>query len=163
MTGDGRFAVAWQDRFVAGSHNGIAVRGYSSAGALRAAANVSTDSSSTVANENPLVALDDEHSQVTLNRQTRRITLENKHSYGSKQIVADFLQHGSRRLHAHARDHMHVAFLEDDADQFALHTIVFDHKRILPCAAWLEGEYGMSGLFLGVGLYFAVRPKTPAG
>jgi malate dehydrogenase len=28
--------------------------------------------------------------------------------------------------------------------------IVFDHKRILPCAAWLEGEYGMSGLFLGV-------------
>jgi malate dehydrogenase len=29
-------------------------------------------------------------------------------------------------------------------------SIVFDQKRILPCAAWLEGEYGMSGLFLGV-------------
>lgn len=28
--------------------------------------------------------------------------------------------------------------------------IVFDQRRILPCAAWLEGEYGMSGLFLGV-------------
>jgi malate dehydrogenase len=28
--------------------------------------------------------------------------------------------------------------------------IVRDLKRILPCAAWLEGEYGMSGLFLGV-------------
>jgi malate dehydrogenase len=28
--------------------------------------------------------------------------------------------------------------------------IVMDQKRILPCAAWLEGEYGMSGLFLGV-------------
>jgi malate dehydrogenase len=28
--------------------------------------------------------------------------------------------------------------------------IAFDQKRILPCAAWLEGEYGMSGLFLGV-------------
>jgi malate dehydrogenase len=28
--------------------------------------------------------------------------------------------------------------------------IVLDSKRILPCAAWLEGEYGMSGLFLGV-------------
>jgi malate dehydrogenase len=28
--------------------------------------------------------------------------------------------------------------------------IVRDKKRILPCAAWLEGEYGMSGLFLGV-------------
>ena len=28
--------------------------------------------------------------------------------------------------------------------------IVNDRKRILPCAAWLEGEYGLSGLFLGV-------------
>ena len=29
-------------------------------------------------------------------------------------------------------------------------TIVKDRRRILPCAAWLEGEYGMKGLFLGV-------------
>lgn len=28
--------------------------------------------------------------------------------------------------------------------------IVRDQNRILPCAAWLEGEYGMEGLFLGV-------------
>jgi malate dehydrogenase len=28
--------------------------------------------------------------------------------------------------------------------------IVNDQKRVLPCAAWLEGEYGMNGLFLGV-------------
>jgi malate dehydrogenase len=28
--------------------------------------------------------------------------------------------------------------------------IVNDQKRILPCAAWLTGEYGMSGLYLGV-------------
>ena len=28
--------------------------------------------------------------------------------------------------------------------------IVLDKKRILPCAAWLEGEYGLRGLFLGV-------------
>jgi malate dehydrogenase len=28
--------------------------------------------------------------------------------------------------------------------------IVYDKKRVLPCAAWLEGEYGLSGLFLGV-------------
>lgn len=28
--------------------------------------------------------------------------------------------------------------------------IVNDQRRILPCAAWLEGEYGMQGLFLGV-------------
>ena len=29
-------------------------------------------------------------------------------------------------------------------------SIARDQKQILPCAAWLEGEYGMSGLFLGV-------------
>ncbi|HET7631135.1 MAG TPA: malate dehydrogenase [Gemmatimonadaceae bacterium] len=28
--------------------------------------------------------------------------------------------------------------------------IVRDQKRILPCAAWLEGEYGQKGIFLGV-------------
>jgi malate dehydrogenase len=28
--------------------------------------------------------------------------------------------------------------------------IVKDQKRILPCAAWLQGEYGMKDLFLGV-------------
>ncbi|HUX33859.1 MAG TPA: malate dehydrogenase, partial [Gemmatimonadaceae bacterium] len=28
--------------------------------------------------------------------------------------------------------------------------IVRDEKRILPCAAWLEGEYGEKGIFLGV-------------
>ena len=28
--------------------------------------------------------------------------------------------------------------------------IVLDQKRILPCSAWLEGEYGLTGLFLGV-------------
>jgi len=28
--------------------------------------------------------------------------------------------------------------------------IVRDKKRILPCSAWLQGEYGLEGLFLGV-------------
>ncbi|MFL5581129.1 MAG: malate dehydrogenase [Gemmatimonadaceae bacterium] len=28
--------------------------------------------------------------------------------------------------------------------------IVHDQRRILPCAAWLQGEYGMNDLFLGV-------------
>ena len=28
--------------------------------------------------------------------------------------------------------------------------IVRDQKRILPCSAWLEGEYGLKGLYLGV-------------
>jgi malate dehydrogenase len=29
-------------------------------------------------------------------------------------------------------------------------SIALDKKRILPCAAWLEGEYGQTGIFLGV-------------
>ena len=29
-------------------------------------------------------------------------------------------------------------------------SIVLDQKRVLPCAAWLEGEYGLSGMFCGV-------------
>jgi len=28
--------------------------------------------------------------------------------------------------------------------------IVLDRKRILPCAAWVEGEYGVTGVYLGV-------------
>jgi malate dehydrogenase len=28
--------------------------------------------------------------------------------------------------------------------------IARDKKRVLPCSAWLDGEYGMKGLFLGV-------------
>src|SRR5499426_1981916 len=28
--------------------------------------------------------------------------------------------------------------------------IALDRKRVLPCAAWLEGEYGLNGLYLGV-------------
>jgi malate dehydrogenase len=28
--------------------------------------------------------------------------------------------------------------------------IVKNRKRILPCAAWLEGEYGLDGVFCGV-------------
>jgi malate dehydrogenase len=28
--------------------------------------------------------------------------------------------------------------------------IVLDKRRILPCSAWLEGEFGMNGLYLGV-------------
>ncbi len=29
-------------------------------------------------------------------------------------------------------------------------SIVLDRKRVLPCAAWLEGEYGLSGMYCGV-------------
>ena len=28
--------------------------------------------------------------------------------------------------------------------------IVLDKKRVLPCAAWLTGEYGLDGVYCGV-------------
>ena len=28
--------------------------------------------------------------------------------------------------------------------------IMLDEKRVLPCAAYLEGEYGIDGLYIGV-------------
>jgi malate dehydrogenase len=28
--------------------------------------------------------------------------------------------------------------------------ILLDQKRVLPCAAYLEGEYGASGIYMGV-------------
>ena len=51
-----------------------------------------------------------------------------------------------------------VAFLKTGSAYYApsaaavqmCEAIVQDQKRVLPCSAWLEGEYGLSGLFLGV-------------
>lgn len=37
------------------------------------------------------LTIDDEHSQVSIDRKARRITLVNTHGYGKKQIVGDFL------------------------------------------------------------------------
>src|SRR3990172_872456 len=51
-----------------------------------------------------------------------------------------------------------VAFLKTGSAYYApsagavqmVEAIVRDKKRILPCAAWLDGEYGYKGIFLGV-------------
>ena len=51
-----------------------------------------------------------------------------------------------------------VAFLKTGSAYYApsaaavqmAEAIVLDKKRILPCAAWLEGEYGLSGIYCGV-------------
>jgi malate dehydrogenase len=29
-------------------------------------------------------------------------------------------------------------------------SIALDKKRVLPCAAWLDGEFGLSGIYCGV-------------
>ncbi|HYL54202.1 MAG TPA: malate dehydrogenase [Gemmatimonadales bacterium] len=51
-----------------------------------------------------------------------------------------------------------VAFLKTGSAYYApsaavtqmAEAIVHDKKRILPCAAWVQGEYGVSGVYLGV-------------
>ncbi len=51
-----------------------------------------------------------------------------------------------------------VAFLKSGSAYYApsaavvqmVESIVLDQKRLLPCAAWLEGEYGLSGMYCGV-------------
>ena len=51
-----------------------------------------------------------------------------------------------------------VAFLKTGSAYYApsaaavqmVESIALDKKRVLPCAAWLEGEYGLSGMYCGV-------------
>ncbi|HYK81883.1 MAG TPA: malate dehydrogenase [Gemmatimonadales bacterium] len=51
-----------------------------------------------------------------------------------------------------------VAFLKTGSAYYApsaavtqmVEAIARDAKRVLPCAAWVEGEYGLSGMYLGV-------------
>jgi malate dehydrogenase len=51
-----------------------------------------------------------------------------------------------------------VAFLKTGSAYYApsaataqmVESIVLDKKRVLPCAAWLQGEYGLSGMYCGV-------------
>jgi len=51
-----------------------------------------------------------------------------------------------------------VAFLKTGSAYYApssaavqmVESIVLDQKRVLPCAAWLEGEFGLSGIYCGV-------------
>jgi malate dehydrogenase len=51
-----------------------------------------------------------------------------------------------------------VAYLKEGSAYYApsaaaaqmVEAIVLDKKRILPCAAWMEGQYGISDTYLGV-------------
>ncbi len=76
----------------------------------------------------PLSAFMDEKSQKELVERTRK---------GGGEIVS-LLKTGS----AHYAPAVGVAEM--------LESILKDQKRILPCAAWLKGEYGESGIFIGV-------------
>src|SRR5688572_26642660 len=56
---------------------------------------------------------------------------------GGAEIVA-FLKTGSRY------------YAPSSATVQTVESIVLDQKRVLPCAAWLEGEFGLSGIYCGV-------------
>ncbi|HSG81818.1 MAG TPA: malate dehydrogenase, partial [Gemmatimonadota bacterium] len=51
-----------------------------------------------------------------------------------------------------------VAYLKEGSAYYApsaavaqmVEAVVYDKKRILPCAAWMEGQYGISNTYLGV-------------
>ena len=44
------------------------------------------------------------------------------------------------------------------ADKLAVFEAIFnDRKKILPCAAYLDGEYGINGLFVGVPVKLGAR------
>jgi malate dehydrogenase len=63
--------------------------------------------------------------------------------------IVDRARHGGAEIVQHLKTGSAYYAPSAAAVQMA-ESIVKDKKRILPCSAWLEGEYGMSGLFLGV-------------
>jgi malate dehydrogenase len=65
------------------------------------------------------------------------------------EAIVDRTRNGGAEIVAHLKTGSAYYAPSAGAVQM-VEAIVRDQKRILPCAAWLEGEYGMSGLFLGV-------------
>src|SRR5689334_838109 len=68
---------------------------------------------------------------------------------GKLDAIVDRTRNGGAEIVKHLKTGSAYYAPSAGAVQMA-EAIVKDHKRILPCAAWLEGEYGMKDLFLGV-------------
>jgi malate dehydrogenase len=68
---------------------------------------------------------------------------------GKLDAIVDRTRNGGAEIVKHLKTGSAYYAPSAGAVQMA-EAIVNDQKRILPCAAWLEGEYGMKGLFLGV-------------
>jgi malate dehydrogenase len=68
---------------------------------------------------------------------------------GKLDAIVDRTRNGGAEIVKHLKTGSAYYAPSAGAVQMA-EAIVNDQKRILPCAAWLEGEYGMSGLYLGV-------------
>lgn len=65
------------------------------------------------------------------------------------EVIVDRTRNGGAEIVQHLKTGSAYYAPSSAAVQMA-EAIVKDKKRILPCSAWLEGEYGMQGLFLGV-------------
>jgi len=68
---------------------------------------------------------------------------------GTLDAIVDRTRNGGAEIVKHLKTGSAYYAPSSGAVQM-VEAIVNDQKRILPCSAWLEGEYGMSGLFLGV-------------
>jgi malate dehydrogenase len=68
---------------------------------------------------------------------------------GTLDAIVDRTRNGGAEIVKHLKTGSAYYAPSAGAVQMA-EAIVNDQKRILPCAAWLDGEYGMTGLFLGV-------------
>ena len=68
---------------------------------------------------------------------------------GTLDAIVDRTRNGGAEIVKHLKTGSAYYAPSAGAVQMA-EAIVRDQKRILPCSAWLEGEYGMRGLFLGV-------------
>jgi len=68
---------------------------------------------------------------------------------GKLDAIVDRTRNGGAEIVKHLKTGSAYYAPSAGAVQMA-EAIVNDQKRILPCAAWLDGEYGMKGLFLGV-------------
>ncbi|HEX8945460.1 MAG TPA: malate dehydrogenase [Gemmatimonadaceae bacterium] len=68
---------------------------------------------------------------------------------GKLDAIVDRTRNGGAEIVKHLKTGSAYYAPSAGAVQMA-EAIVFNQRRILPCAAWLDGEYGMKGLFLGV-------------
>jgi malate dehydrogenase len=68
---------------------------------------------------------------------------------GTLDAIVDRTRNGGAEIVKHLKTGSAYYAPSSGAVQM-VEAIVNDQKRILPCSAWLEGEYGMKGLFLGV-------------
>jgi malate dehydrogenase len=68
---------------------------------------------------------------------------------GTLDAIVDRTRNGGAEIVKHLKTGSAFYAPSAGAVQMA-EAIVKDKKRILPCAAWLQGEYGMRDLFLGV-------------